>query len=220
MTGPIDWDAFWRDADEARRATATPGAHGKADHLARFFDHVGVPNDLASVGCGPAHAEFALADRYDSLEVYGFDAARSVVEQNRRRAADEGRGDVRFAVAALPELGIDRRFDLVYCYATLTYVADVESALAALHGLVRPGGYLVFDYPNRHTRATYRRHLREETVPDPAWFRERWRLVLDGENLLSHRRIHDVLDRWPRSLYAAIDRTDAPRDSPCVFVPR
>ena len=57
----------------------------------------------------------------------------------------------------LPEPEVDRRFDLVYCYATLHYVEAVERALRALYELVRPGGHLVFNYPNRLTRAEYRR---------------------------------------------------------------
>ena len=94
-----------------------------------------------------------------------------------------------------------------------------ERAIRDLYDLVTPGGHLVFDYPNRHTRVTYRELLPEE-VPDEGRFEERWRLVLDGENLLSHERIHGVLGTWPRSFYAGVGRENPPRDSPCVFVPK
>ena len=50
---------------------------------------------------------------------------------------------------------------------------------------------------------TYRELLLEE-VPDEGRFEERWRLVLDGENLLSHERIHGVLGTWPRSFCAGV----------------
>ena len=174
---PLDWDAFWREASESARDTARPGRFDKPDQFRRFFDSRGVPATFGSVGYGPADAEFELARRYPGVEFCCYDAATSVVAENRERAIRD------------------------------------------LYDLVAPGGHLVFDYPNRHTRVTYRELLPEE-VPDEGRFEERWRLVLDGENLLSHERIHGVLGTWPRSFYAGISRENPPRDSPCVFVPK
>lgn len=52
---------------------------------------------------------------------------------------------------------------------------------------------------------------------------ERFRLVLDGENLLSYDRIHDVLGTWPRSLRKVVEKPDEPwawRHFPTVWVPK
>lgn len=215
----IDWDRFWRDAPESARDTARPGRFDKPDQFRRFFDSRGVPATMASVGCGPADAEFELARRYPDLALSCFDTAETVLAENRERAAAEGLDNLSFGVATLPDPDVDRRFDLVYCYATLTYVRESVRAVRALYDLVAPGGHLVFDYPNRHTRATYR-ELFPEDVPDEGRFGERWRLVLDGENLLSHERIREALGTWPRSFYAEIGREGPPRDSSCVFVPK
>jgi SAM-dependent methyltransferase len=216
---PLDWDAFWAAAPASARDTARPGRFAKPDQFRRFFEARSVPATVGSVGCGPADAEFELARRYPDTVFHCYDAAESVIAENRAKAASDGLDNVSFGVAALPDPDIDRQFDLVYCYATLTYVCDIERAIQCLYDLVREGGHLVFDYPNRHTRATYRELLPGE-VPEEGRFEERWSLVLDGENLLSHERIHDVLGTWPRSFYAEIDREDPPRDSPCVFVPK
>jgi SAM-dependent methyltransferase len=216
---PVDWDAFWREASESARDTARPGRFDKPDQFRRFFASRGVPATVGSVGCGPADAEFELARRHPGVEFCCYDAAESVVAENRERVTEEGLDNISFGVATLPDPDIDRRFDLVYCYATLTYVRDSERAIRNLYALVASGGHLVFDYPNRHTRATYRELLPEE-VPDEGRFTERWRLVLDGENLLAHERIRDALGTWPRSFYAEVDREDPPRHSPCVFVPK
>lgn len=231
MTDPtsnrtIDWGRFWNEAEGDRRRSAAPGAHGKADLLERFFERVGVPDELGSFGCGPADCEFEIAERYPGCSVSGYDAARSIVEANRERAAADGVGNVEFEVAVLPDLEVDRRFDLVYCYATLHYVEDAERALRALYDRVREGGHLVFNYPNRLTRAEYRRLVDDEAdaeLPpvDPEDFRERFGVVFDGENLLSYDRIHDVLGSWPRSYWTAVDAPDAPwtgRANPCVYV--
>jgi SAM-dependent methyltransferase len=216
---PFDWHAFWRDAPETARDTARPGRFDKLDQFRRFFDSRGRPATFGSVGCGPADAEFDLARRYPGIEFRCYDTAGSVVAENRDRTAAEGLDNLSFDVATLPDPAIDRQFDLVYCYATLIYVRDVEAAIQNLYDLVREGGHLVFDYSNRHTRATYR-ELLPDGVPDEGRFEERWRLVLDGENLLSHERIREVLGTWPRSFYAEVGREDPPRDSPCVFVPK
>lgn len=177
--GTIDWNAFWRDVSQSARDTARPGRFDRPDQFRRFFDSRGVPATFGSVGCGPADAEFELARRYPETEFHCYDTAESVVDENRERAIAEGLDGPTFGVATLPDPDIDRRFDLVYCYATLTYVRDVEQAIRNLSDFVCDGGYFVFDYPNRHTRATYRELLPDE-VPDEGRFRERWRLVLDG----------------------------------------
>ena len=49
----------------------------------------------------------------------------------------------------------DARFDGVYSSSVLEYVPDLETALAELHRVVRPGGHLVFNMPN--ARSVFRR---------------------------------------------------------------
>jgi trans-aconitate methyltransferase len=215
----FDWDEFWRTASTDTRGTARPGRFDKSEQFERFFARRGVPETVCSVGCGPADCEFELARSYPDTTIDCYDTSEAIVEENRKRAAEAGVENITFGVATLPDPAITGQFDLVYCYATLTYVRAVERAIENLYALVAPDGCLVFDYPNRHTRASYRGHL-ADGVPNPEGFRERFGLVLDGENLLSHERIHDLLGRWPRSFYATVDRDDPPRDSPCVFVPK
>lgn len=215
---PIDWDAFWRDAEGDRRRSANVGQYGKAELLERFIERIGTPDRLASVGCGPAEPLFELAGDHPRAELYGYDSAASIIEENRGRAARAGIENLSFAVDRLPELETDRQFDIVYCYATLHYVCDVERAAVQLYDRVRDGGYLILNYPNRLTRATYRREFADDEA-----FRERFALVFEGVNLLSYRRLHDLLGRWPRSYWSAVDAPDEPwtgRDNPCVLVPR
>lgn len=210
----IDWERFWATADDDKRGMAATGQYGDADRLDRFFEEVYRPDTLGSIGCGPAHAERTIADRHPDVEVYCYDTARSVVEE-AREATDLP--NVRFGVATLPETGIDRRFDLVYCFATLFYVAEIERAVEHCYDLVREGGYLVFDYPNRLTPAAHREAV--ENADDPEWFRERFALVLGRENLLSYDRIHELLGRWPRS-YSSVVGDGSSRAAPQVFVPK
>jgi trans-aconitate methyltransferase len=222
--GTIDWDAYWREGREANTDfPANVGAYGKADLLADFFEQVGVPDDFASVGCGPADCPLELAERFPGIDVFGYDAAKSVVRENRERieseTIDDGtidRGNVTFEVATLPDFDVDRRFDSVYCYATLHYVRDVERTIQNLYDRVRPGGQLVFNYPSDTTREFYHDQFYDEEE-----FRDRFQLVFEGENVTSAGEIEDALGATVRDYWDAVDADSdvgAAPPNPCVYV--
>lgn len=225
----INWDDFWREADEDERAGATPASHETPRHLAEFVAERGVPNATADVGCGPGHVAFHLAEQFPATTVVGYDAATSVLAENRRRADSEDVDNVRFERAVLPAFDPDRSFDLVVCYATLHYIGEPEAALANLYDAVAPGGSLVFNYPNRFTSRRYRGIVADPPVGegvrevDPQQFARRFRLVIEEENLLSYERIHDTLGTWPQSVWPVIGESAGSwpsRVTPLVFVPK
>ncbi|WP_290813879.1 trans-aconitate 2-methyltransferase [Halovivax sp.] len=225
----IDWNRFWTDADEDDRTGATPSAAHAVDLLADFFGAKGVPDSIADVGCGPGALVFELANGYPETTVIGYDAADPVLAENRDRAHEEGVGNVRFERAVLPEFDPGRTFDLVFCFATLCYVADSETALSNLYDAVAPDGHLVVSYINDFGRAHYRRALGDDTDRtlgpgyDPDRFAERFRLTLEGESTLSYRKIHDALGTWPRSFWEVVDKPEEPwawRQVPLVWVPK
>jgi SAM-dependent methyltransferase len=243
----IDWDRYWAEADDEDREGATPSDHHATDVVARFIDATGVPDAFADVGCGTGRVAFDVAERHPETTVVGYDAAEEVLAENRERAraarsaAERPSGDqprvrergienVDFDRAVLPEFDPGREFDVVFSYFTLCYVADVERALERLYDAVAPGGYLVFNYQNRLARAHWQRmaddpdtYLGEDSSFDPERFAERFRLLLDGENLLSYDRIHDALGTWPRSVWSVVEKPDvrwAWRHHPLVYVPK
>lgn len=220
----IDWDEFWTDAHEEARAGAMPCTSHARDLLFRFVEKRGVPDSVADVGCGPGPVTFALAERHPGTTVVGYDAAGSVLAENRRRAREEGIGNVSFERTVLPEFDPDGRFDLVFCYGTLCYVAEAERAVANLYDAVAPGGHLVLGYTNRLASTHYRRMLADgDANADPDRLAERFALVAEGENLLSYRRIHDALGTWPRSFWSVVEKPEerwAWRNHPLVYVPK
>ncbi|WP_415379792.1 class I SAM-dependent methyltransferase [Halosimplex sp. TS25] len=226
----IDWHRFWTDADARDRADAGPSAHHATDAVAAFLDETGVPDAFADVGCGPGHVAFAVADRYPDTRVVGYDAAEPVLEENCERAREDGVENVAFERTILPAFDPDREFGVVFSYFTLCYVREIEDALRAMYDAVAPGGYLVFNYQNRLARAHWQRmadnpdeFLGEDSQFDADRFEERFRLLLDGENLLSYERIHDALGTWPQSVWSVVDKPDvrwAWRHHPLVYVPK
>ncbi len=213
FTNTIDWDAHWAETDREDLAEMRAAGRRMAGRLLRYFGDA--PASVLDVGCGPAFTLFALAERTDA-DLLGVDAAASVVRRNRRLAAERDL-DVAFETWSLPDLhlGEQREFDCVTCVATLHYVAEIETAVARLYDHVASGGSLVFNYPNRYTRARYRSD--PETDPD------RFELVLRGENLLTHEDIERVLGRRPRSFWWAVGLAEwrsVGQTNPCVVVDR
>ena len=213
MAGGIRWEQFWERAGEEKRSQAATGQYGQADPLAAFVQQRGCES-VCSVGCGPAHVLFDLAERFPEREFVGIDVATSVIEQNRSRTELE---NLEFAVDSLPRLDIDRRFDLVICYGVLPYVEASERAVVSLYEVVSHGGALVFDYPSREMPNAIRRAAADSD--DPEWMRDRFRLVLARSNLLSYDRIHELTGRWPRKFNADGEVTGS-RASPRVVVPK
>ena len=225
----IDWDEFWTGTDDATDGHANPSARHVVDVLPAFFDARGVPGSVADVGCGAGVVAFDLARRYPDATVVGYDAAETVLAENRARARDRGLDNLAFERAVLPDFP-DREFDAVFSYFTLPYVADPERALRNMYDAVAPGGDLVFNYHNRYAMAHWRRmaadpdeFFGEDSAFDRDRFEDRFRLLLDSENHLSYEKIHDALGTWPQSVWSVVDRPDkrwAWNHFPLVFVPK
>jgi SAM-dependent methyltransferase len=222
----IDWTEFWATADEDERDGATPATAHVVDLLPEFLAERGTPDSVADVGCGPGPVTFALAEAYPDANVVGYDAAASVVSENRDRAAREGVDNVRFEQGVLPAFDPGRQFDLVVCCHTLCYVADSERALRSLYDAVAPGGTLVLAYTNDLGGAHYRQVVADPPEAedfDPERFAERFHLAIEGESTLSYDAIHDALGTWPRSFWSVVEQPDEQwmwRNHPLVWVPK
>ena len=218
----IDWDAFWRaPLTPADRDAMCRRGHDAARLLGDLFAERGAPDSVASVGCGAGIVLLDLAEEFPDTAFHGYDPATAALELAREtheeRAAatdplapDWGLGDVSFDAAALPDPGIDRTFDAVYCLNTLDYVPDIERALRDLFGLVADDGVLVFNYPSPARQAWHETHLANPGdywlgEHDERWLRRRLRLVDAGENVITRSRVAEVLGREPRPVGELLD---------------
>lgn len=225
----IDWDQFWNEAEDEDRTGATPSSHHLLEVLPEFIAEKGVPDSFADVGCGPALVAFDVANRYPETTVVGYDAAEPILTENRQRAEEGDVGNLYFEQTVLPAYNPGRQFDLVLCYATLDYIAESERVLQNLYDAVASGGYLLFNYPNRFAQA-HRCGIINSPESydldddfDLERYAERFRLVIDGENLLSYECIHNVLGTWPQSFWSVVEKPDkrwAWRHFPLVYVPK
>ena len=112
-----------------------------------LFRRVGLRDGLrvVEVGCGSGNTACWVAEQVGPRgSVVGIDVSADQVEQARQQAADRGLRNVEFHVAdayspRLPE----GSFDLAYCRLVLMHLTRPADALAAMRGLVRPGGQVV-----------------------------------------------------------------------------
>lgn len=178
------WRAFYEERDYDRCAYLE--GEDMIAYAEALFDRIGVPETVASVGCGPALVEFALAERYPETRFECFDVAEQVVADNAALATDRGLDNLSFDVASLPDLDLGREYDLVYCVATLYFVADAERGVASLAEHVTDGGYLVVSYPDSSLQAWVREQDDDK--------REFFSLVEAGENLLTRGDLERLLD--------------------------
>ncbi len=120
-------------------------AHFGRDRRAR---HALAGLTALDVGCGGGLVAEPLARM--GAAVSGIDAGEDVIAVARAHAAalglaiDYRAGDVTALAQAMPG-----SFDLVTCLEVVEHVQDVPAFLAALRGLLKPDGLLVFSTPNR-----------------------------------------------------------------------
>lgn len=210
----IDWDSYWRGEVDGGPMEAGASAD-KLTYLERFLSAVGTPDSFAAVGCGDGTVPEMVASNYPETTLCGYDVAASVIEQNREEF--ESRDTLSFEVASLPDPAIDRQFEIVYCFATLMYVREIEQAICDLYALVEPGGYLIVNYPNEELCETYAAGIEEGT---PLY--RRFKLVCNRVNKLSRDRIETLLGTETVDYWAFVDASAAVHEPlswfPCVFV--
>jgi len=186
-----------------------------ARRIERFIKSRGLAaRSIADVGCGPATTIFELAHRMPRCEFHGYDISRTILKMNRQKAKNLGLDNLRFDFAKLPAMTVRRRFSVVLCIATLHYIADPRRAIRQLYSMVEPGGYLIFNYPNRAHRAAVIREAGRDPVVS-----KRFELVIRGGNLLSYSSIERTLRRRPRSFWLAVGEPTN-RVNPCVVIIR
>jgi SAM-dependent methyltransferase len=102
---------------------------------------IGPASRVLDVGCGTGSVSRAVARR--AASVLGVDLSTAMVEQARRRAADEGLANLDFLVAdaqihPFPTAG----FDVVLSRAGASFFGDPPAAFANLARATAPGGRL------------------------------------------------------------------------------
>jgi trans-aconitate methyltransferase len=210
--GEGDWNQFYSTGEYERSAYLA--GEMMDEYVTRFLTESGSsPESFASVGCGPAVTEFALADRYPNMEFYCCDLSEHVIRDNRELAEQRDLSNISFGVRSLPDIDMGREFDIVYCMATLYFVEEIESALTNLYNHVDSGGYLIFNYPTKATRDWLQDQSQQK--------REFFSPVVAGTNLLTQEEIEQLLGATLHDYWELVGATELQSaENPAVFVQR
>jgi ubiquinone/menaquinone biosynthesis C-methylase UbiE len=131
------------------------------------------------VACGTGHASLAVARMLPHGHVTGVDFSAGMLDQARKKAAAEGIGNVDFLERDMTALGLPAdSFDIAVCAFGIFFVDDLDTQLAHIASVVKPGGkIMISSFQEEH----YFHPLREMmlarlsahaiAIPPPIWKR-------------------------------------------------
>jgi len=143
--------------DWLRRGGSARVPESKASHyfidrkVAEALSMAGAHPDahVLEIGCSFGHMTFLLAREFRS--VTAVDLSPESIDLAQRRAACYGVTNIKFKVAAAEHLEMfpDNSFDAVFSFSTLRFCPRPGDALRETRRVVKPGGSVVVDFPNK-----------------------------------------------------------------------
>lgn len=110
-----------------------------------LLDHLKPEMDVLDIGCGPGSITVGLADLVKPGKVVGIDIEPSQVAMAVDRAASIGRENCSFKVGSVYSLPLaDRTFDAVFGHTILMQFRELDSVLAEVKRVLKPGGLVGF----------------------------------------------------------------------------
>ena len=123
-------------------ANVVPKLEGLEDRLA-------AGGDILDAGCLAGGGLRAFADAFPEAQLVGIDLADHLLDQAREALGSRATIERKHVT----ELGDERQFDLIWCNVALSHTWGAgPEVIAALRGLLKPGGWLIAsEVPNPPT---------------------------------------------------------------------
>lgn len=104
---------------------------------------------ILEIGCGIGSVVSALSkQRYD---VTGTDISREAISYGRKKY-----GDIKLQVEAAERLSFeDQSFGFVLSFDLFEHIAEVDRHLSEVYRVLKPGGYYLFQTPNKYSNALF-----------------------------------------------------------------
>ena len=138
--------------------------------------------EIADIGCGRGELIHSLARKLPGCNFIGYDVSIEAISQLKKEAIS----NEEFHNLVLPEVP-DKLFDCIYCINTLHYIPESLLTIQRLWTIVKPGGKLIFNYPNKYYVALL--------PPEPQ--NDSWAIaekpMRNNINLLSQKQIKKIL---------------------------
>lgn len=153
----MDWDAYANEI-APRKASRDWAVLRKAreSHYRELF-RIKPGDRVLDAGCG--HGEYCVYALNSGAKVWAFDYATEMTQYTRRVIADAGLQAETVAEGSVLDIPYDdNSFDAVFCLSVIDHLADRDRAFAELARVLKPGGHMYIDVPNRfawHWRACF-----------------------------------------------------------------
>ncbi|MEE2565167.1 class I SAM-dependent methyltransferase [Hyphobacterium marinum] len=214
MTIPAESPGRWLDALADRINGLDEADH---DALQTYLGESRIGHDLIApviepglrvleVGSGIGALGHYLASR--GIDIRGIEPAESGFDRMSRLAerVSAAAGTTGFSASARSAEDLDPdtdgSFDLIYSVHVLEHLPDPEAALAAMNGVLKPGGTMVHLCPNY--RFAYDPHF---AIPIPFWSPALTRAIF-ARRIEAHREVWDGLNFIGAGRLARIARTE------------
>ncbi|WP_135506273.1 class I SAM-dependent methyltransferase [Roseovarius aestuariivivens] len=147
---------FWNKRAKAYAASAVGDADAYEATLTRVRAHLSPEDRVLELGCGTGTTALRLADAVAQIDAWDYAEEMIAIAEGKPEAADAPvafhTGGIEAAVATGP-------YDVVMAFNLLHLLDDLDTALADIHGAVRPGGLFIsktFCAPERGGPLLYR----------------------------------------------------------------
>lgn len=142
----------WLERGGSARVPESKAAHYFVDRkVDAAVAAAGLPREshVLEVGCSFGQMTFLLAQHFG--QVTAVDLSPDAVALTRRRAERYGVSNVSVEASDAEQLPFeDASFDGAFSWSVLRYVPDPEKALSEMFRVLRPGGRLAVDFPNKY----------------------------------------------------------------------
>lgn len=95
--------------------------------------------EILDLGCAFGAFLLSLSQKWRG---YGLDPSHFAIEEAKKKIPSE-----RLAVALLPSIPFDRKFDVITAFDVIEHVADIDGSVAAIEEHLKPGGIFFFVVP-------------------------------------------------------------------------
>jgi ubiquinone/menaquinone biosynthesis C-methylase UbiE len=154
----FDYPAYWQDREYEHESEVAA--------IRKLLNEIPKISKIADVGCG-----------YGRLTPYYIHRAKSVTlidpcsrllgmakrKQEKKNGQKKG-AKIKFVqstILNIPKKIRKNQFDLVFLIRVMHHIDDPATALGVISGLIKPGGYLIIEYPNKiHWKALVNNFLK------------------------------------------------------------